>query len=85
MLELGKEYNLNNVKEVKVTNDFVGLDETTRKCQNEEDLMDCETRKLIDSLFQKCKCLPFSIIQDEKVQEIIYRTGLIASLGYLFQ
>ena len=58
---------MNNVKEVKVTHQFLGLDETIRNCQVEEELKDCESRKLIGSLMQKCKCLPFSVIQENKV------------------
>merc|ERR1719270_2340339 len=44
MLKIGNEYNLNNVKEISVTDDFLTLDKTIIKCQNQESLQDCKTR-----------------------------------------
>ena len=35
-LQLGYEYNLNAVKEIQVTDSFLSLDESTRKCQHKE-------------------------------------------------
>ena len=35
-LQLGYEYNLNDVKEIQVTDSFLSLDESKRKCQNKE-------------------------------------------------
>ena len=35
-LQLGYEYNLNDVKEIQVTDSFLTLDESDRKCQNRE-------------------------------------------------
>ena len=60
-LKIGNEYNLNNVKEIYVTDDFLTLDKTIRNCQNEESLEDCKTRKYIDILLEQCKCVPFAI------------------------
>ena len=36
LLKIGNEYNLNNVKEISVTDDFLTLDKTIIGCQNEE-------------------------------------------------
>ena len=60
-LRVGKEYNLNVVKEVKVTDEFLGLDEKVRKCSNDESFAVCMTKHYINNLIKKCKCLPFSI------------------------
>ena len=60
-LKVGHEYNLNNVKEIKVSDDFLTLDKTIRNCQNVESLQDCQTRKYIDASIEQCKCLPFTI------------------------
>ena len=35
-LQLGYEYNLNDVKEIQVTDSFLTLDESEKKCQNTE-------------------------------------------------
>ena len=61
VLKIGNEYNLNNVKEISITEDFLTLDKTIIKCQNEESLQDCKTRKYIDTMVEQCNCLPFGI------------------------
>ena len=66
-IKVGKEYNLNNVKEIKVTDEFLTLDKTTMNCQNKESLQDCETREYIQALIEQCKCLPFPIRNADKV------------------
>ena len=58
---------MNNVKEVKVTDDFLTLDRSTIGCQNDESIDDCKTKEYIDSLIKQCKCLPYSMIDVEKV------------------
>ena len=44
-----------------VTEDFLGLDEDDRKCQYEEPLNNCTTRQYLDTMREKCGCLPFNI------------------------
>ena len=45
-----KEYNLNVVKEVKVTEAFLGLGKEVIKCQNDETYDDCRTRQYFDAI-----------------------------------
>ena len=66
-LSLGNEYNLNNVKEIKVTDDFLTLDKTVIECQNDKSYTDCTTNLFIDSLLKYCKCLPFGMKNEENV------------------
>ena len=66
-LPLGKEYNLNVVKEVKVTEDFLGLRREVTKCQNDETYNDCKTRQYYEKLKSACQCLPFSIRKSNEV------------------
>ena len=73
-LAIRKEYNLNNVKEVKVTDDFLTLDRDTIGCQNDESINDCKTGEYVDSLMRLCKCLPYPIIDFKKVYK--YKTRL---------
>ena len=61
------KYNLNAVKEIKVTESFLGLDMKDRGCQNEEPLENCTTRHYINDLLQQCNCLPLSITTSNKV------------------
>ena len=62
-------YNLNNVKEMKVTEEFLTLHENIRHCQITETLLDCRSRKIVDRFINDCNCLPFSINQKEKVYD----------------
>ena len=62
-------YNLNNVKDMKVTEDFLTLDEKIRNCQISETFLNCKTRKFMDRLRNQCDCLPFNLIKEnEKVE-----------------
>ena len=60
-LKVGMEYNLNNVKEILPTDDFLTLDRNIIKCQIEESLNDCKTRQFQDTVVDQCGCLPFSM------------------------
>ena len=65
------EYNLNVLKEIVVTNSFLGLDENVRGCQNEEPLDNCTTRHYMESLSKNCGCLPISIRLSDEVAVFI--------------
>ena len=67
------EYNMNVLKEIKVTYSFLGLDEDTKGCQNEETLHNCTTRLYIDSILKECGCLPLNIASVKKVCEFLHR------------
>ena len=60
-LSVGKEYNLNILKEVKVTESFLGLDKDVTQCQNKESYNDCKTKKYVNALIEFCGCIPFSL------------------------
>ena len=85
-LNVGKEYNLNNIKEIKVTQDFLGLSKTIRRCQNDESQDECKSRKYVDTLMNSCKCLPFAIRDIEKVYlpstYFIFHDSFQGSLSY---
>ena len=64
------QYNLNNLKEISVTDSFMGLDEATRNCQEIETYDDCKTWLHVDNLRKKCGCLPLSLKLSDKVTSI---------------
>ena len=66
-LELGKDYNLNVVKVIEVTDQFLTLDEAARGCQIKESEAECFTRNYVGSLLEQCNCLPFSMRLHQKV------------------
>ena len=64
------EYNLNVLKEIKATDSFLGLDQDVRKCQNDEPLFNCTTRKFIKDILTECSCLPSNLRISNKVRQI---------------
>ena len=57
-----------SLKEVVVTDSFMGLDRDVRKCQNVEAYDECKTKSHVKNLKQECGCLPFSLRLSEKVK-----------------
>ena len=68
------QYNLNNLKEIVVTESFMGLNKDARNCQSNETFDDCKTNLYIKNLREQCGCLPFSSKSQpaEKVQKDIH-------------
>ena len=60
-------YNLNDLKEIDVTDSYLGLDQEVRGCQNEEPQDHCRTRVHRDTLLEQCGCLPFNMRLSDKV------------------
>ena len=71
-LSVGKEYNLNNIKVIEFTKDFLTLDQTITDCQNIVQSDDCKTNQFIDALLEHCGCLPFSIKQEDQVKSYLH-------------
>ena len=65
------EYNLNIIKEERVTESFLGLNQDVRGCQNEEHYDECTTRQFIENMRGKCGCLPLSIALSVQVILIV--------------
>ena len=58
------EYNLNILKEIKVTDSFLELDKDIRNCQsyNSKGSYDnCTTRYFVEQMRINCGCLPYAI------------------------
>ena len=62
------QFNLHSMKEIALTDSFMGLDRDSRKCRNIETHDDCKTRLHIEHLRQKCGCLPLSLRLSIKVK-----------------
>ena len=62
------QYNLHSLMEISVTDSFFGLDNVTRNCQTIETFDDCKTRLYLETMREKCRCLPLSVRLSEKVK-----------------
>ena len=65
------DYNLNVVKEVKVTESFLTLDADVKGCNMEMTFENCTTKIYIETVSQKCGCLPFNIYLSDKVKTLL--------------
>ena len=61
---------MNVLKEIKVSDAFLGLDQDVRGCQNEEPLINCTTRHHLKTMLETCGCLPFNMELFQKVSLI---------------
>ena len=68
------EYNLDSLLEIEVKDSFFNLDQDIIGCQNDEELTNCTTRHYIDTLLNKCGCLPLNIRLNDQV---IYLLSII--------
>ena len=66
------QYNLNVLKEIKVTDSYLGFKEDFRECQDEEYIHNCTTRHYIKTFLDHCGCLPKSIRHFIEVTLFIY-------------
>ena len=52
---------ITSVQQVEVTEDFLGLSETIRECQETEDSEHCHTNTYLDKAKSECDCaIPFN-------------------------
>ena len=65
------DYALTAVKEIDVTEAFLGMDEKTKLCQSEETLEDCWMKNYFKEGSEKCKCKPYGLRNYSKVQVVI--------------
>ena len=59
-LYLDNIYNANGVQVVVAKDSLLTLDIEDRRCQEESE-NNCNTKKYMDSLIEKCQCLPFQL------------------------
>ena len=64
------EYNLNALKEIKVTDSFMGLKQHIKGCHDEKPFLNCTTNLYIDNVLGLCGCVPFKIRSTIKVRNI---------------
>ena len=61
------QYNLNNLKEIKVKEPFFDLPPEDINCQHNEPIDNCTTRQYKDSLVRNCGCLPLKMRRSNEV------------------
>ena len=54
-------YEMEEVKQVAITDDFADLDENSRKCQTISRFEDCVTQYFLKALEENCYCLPYNL------------------------
>ena len=74
----GGNYKLTSVTEVKVTEEFLGFDEETKKCQNKTRVHDCQQEKFLFDFTQKCQCIPYHL----KNYSLPFQVGFIPMFSF---
>ena len=69
MLSPGWKYNLNVIKHINGTEDFLAQSDSEKNCQLESQ-DNCTTRSYVDRVTDKCGCLPLSMIITGQQKEI---------------
>ena len=59
---------MNTMKEITVTDSYLGLDQGVKKCQNDEPYFNCTNRHYYNSVLKHCGCLPPYIAKSNKVK-----------------
>ena len=54
-------YTLTAVKDIKVTEEFLGLGQEVTKCQTKEARADCVSRRYQEQVLASCHCAPLHI------------------------
>ena len=57
----GGNFGLKNLKELKVTSSFLGLEEDIRKCGGKQTKVECSTDYFMKEIVETCKCVPLHI------------------------
>ena len=82
------QYNLNILKEIKVTDSFLKLPRKVRGCQNETFHDQCITRLYMETAGMKCGCLPISIASFEVhtwyLFHLIYVSFILVNISLRF-
>ena len=61
VLSGGGHYGLTDIKDVRVSREFVGLGQAVTHCQTKEAGADCLTRRHQETVLATCGCAPFSL------------------------
>ena len=75
-------YRLTAVREIKVTDDFMGLDLKTINCQNMTTLHDCQQAKYLTNLTKKCQCIPFYLRSYSSSHQEVQATTANLAAGF---
>ena len=54
-------YALEDIKDIKVTEEFLGLGQDITKCQTREFRADCVSRRYLEQVLTSCHCAPLYI------------------------
>ena len=82
-LSPGWEYNLNAIKNIVGTEDFLNLPDSSKNCQTET-YDNCTTRSYVDRVIRKCGCLPLSMTIAGEQKETFCKFDTILNI-YIFR
>ena len=75
------KYNLDDFRQIDVTESYRGLDPDIKRCQNEEPLHNCTTRRYMDTIIGQCGCLPLNLRTSDEVFLLSYELLITRELA----
>ena len=63
---------MNDLREIKVSESYLGLDQDVRKCQNKEPYNNCTTRQYHNTILGECGWLPLNMRLFNQVCLLLY-------------
>ena len=63
---------MNSVKEIRVTDEFRGLEENEKQCQTTQTIEQCLAQQLLIKTMENCKCIPYELQNFSKSIEVIF-------------
>ena len=77
------------MKEIKVTESFLGLDNDIKQCQTKDSYLDCTSKHYMERVTQDCGCVPLSLMISKEVLVLFFVNlsdfFIFASLVPIFQ
>ena len=64
------KYALSAVKQIKVTEEFMKLDDEIKNCNNRQSYEECATKAYLEHLKQECKCVPYELRNYSRLDEV---------------
>ena len=73
-------YGLSSIKEIRVSSEFLELEQDTRHCQTETSINTCITELYLKALLTHCSCLPLSLRSGYKGEDVSHRKDSVGTL-----
>ena len=65
------QYIISGVRQISTTPDFESFENSVKKCQSNESVLECYNRRALEGAVNKCHCLPGSLKVVSPTQQVL--------------